>query len=96
MPRQSITTDDRRLLAEVASASSSVLPWWSKFVRNIEKQGWITERQRSKLKTFDYERAMEKTYGTRCGRKSKHWAAGLDHDCISDYTGDSCATTFFS
>ena len=91
-----ITADDMEAMKDVSEKASCVLEWWVGFVRNIDRQGWISEKQRAKLKSFNYDREMAKAYSCSLRCKSKDWTAGLDHDHISDYTGEPCAAEFFS
>lgn len=92
-----ITKEDQKLINKVAEQSRCVLQWWFEFAHNIEKQGWISDKQRTKLATFDYDREMSRAYGCRRGRKpQKRWTSGLDTDDMSDYTGEPCAMEFYS
>lgn len=91
-----ITPEDWLLMEKIAKEARCVLQWWADFVSNLERQGWISDKQRMKLKAFNYEHEMNRAYGCGGRRKSKHWAAGLDHDTTSEYTGEPCAAEFSS
>lgn len=85
-------------LETILEQSRTILVWWFDFCYNIFKQGWISDKQRLKLEKINYEKAINRTYGvSKRGRtKRTDWSSGLDHDEISDYTGESCAAEFFS
>ena len=91
-----ITPEDWLLMEKIAKEARCVLQWWADFVSNLERQGWISNKQRMKLKAFNYEHEMNRAYGCGGRRKSKHWAAGLDHETTSEYTGEPCAAEFSS
>jgi hypothetical protein len=88
--------EDQAQLNHVASyACGGVLPWWDTFTKNIANQGWISERQRAKLFSFDGEKEISRAYTVK-PRKGFREFDGLDHDQISDFTGESSAFEFDS
>ena len=72
----------------VIESSRGLLTWWFEFAWNISKQGWISDKQKKKLFSFNLDREISKTYGCRRCIK-QNWMSGLDHDDIINYTGES-------
>jgi len=81
-----INNEDQILLNTVAEKSRCVLQWWFDFTYNIQKQGWISPKQRKKLQSFNYKKAISKVYGTKCKKKAFHWTEGMDHDDMTEYS----------
>lgn len=100
IPRIKMTKNSNADIKQLKAVlkQSHALPWWSDFCFNVLKQGWMSDKQRKKLNSFNYEAAMDKAYCVGKHRKSNrtHWSEGLDHDDGSDYTGESCSAEFFS
>lgn len=81
-----LSNQDQILLNTVADKSRCVLHWWFDFAYSIQKQNWISEKQRKKLQSFNYEKAMSKVYGTKSNKKRYGWDKGLDHDDMTEYS----------
>jgi hypothetical protein len=81
-----LTEEDQKLLNNVAERSRCVLQWWFDFAYNIQKQNWISPKQRKKLQSFNYEKAMLRLYGTTKNKNWIPWTEGLDHEDMTEYS----------
>jgi hypothetical protein len=54
--------DDEELLETVAHSFGKTL-WWCDFIYKIRKQGWMSDKQRRKLKSFDSKANLRPPYG---------------------------------
>ena len=81
-----ISDKDMNLLNRIGDKSRCVLQWWWYFTYNIQKQGWISDRQRKKLESFNYDREMNKVYCVGSKKRKYHWTEGLDKDDMQEYS----------
>jgi len=56
-----VKQSDKQLLESVWN-KSFLFDWWREFVENIARQGWMSDKQREKLQSFNYQAELTRGY----------------------------------